>query len=66
MVNDSDLVICYVNMEEYRSGSKTTVKYAQKQGKEIINIYREEDKPFYGMTREEIDEYWKKLKSGLN
>ena len=59
MIDDCDVVICYVNMEEYRSGAKQAVKYAQKQGKEICNLFRDEDKPFYGWAQAEKDEYWK-------
>jgi len=53
MVDDCDLVICYVDMKEYRSGAKRAVNYAKKQGKQIINLFKEEDRPFYGMTEEE-------------
>ena len=55
MVDDSDVVIAYVNFKEYRSGAKRAVNYAKKQKKTVINLYREEDEPFYGMTREEVD-----------
>ncbi|MBO5022363.1 MAG: hypothetical protein J6C53_02670 [Clostridia bacterium] len=40
MIDDSDLIICYVNMDRYRSGAKRAVQYAIQQGKEIINLYR--------------------------
>jgi len=56
MVDDSDVVIAYVNFKEYRSGAKRAVNYAKQQNKVVINLYKEEDRPFYGMTREEIDE----------
>ncbi len=41
MVDDSDMVICYVDTKRYRSGAKKAVKYAEKQGKRVINLFRE-------------------------
>lgn len=35
------------------------MRYAEKQGLNIINLYRKQDLPFYGMTKEEIDTYMK-------
>ncbi len=61
MIDGCDTLICYVNTSEYRSGAKTALRYAEKQGLKIINLYREEDQPFYGMTQEQIDEYWQSL-----
>ena len=61
MVDDSDIVICYVDMKEYRSGAKKAVNYAKKQGKQIINLFDEKDRPFYGMTEEEKQAEYKKL-----
>ena len=58
MIDGCDTLICYVNPTEYRSGAKTALRYAEKRGLKIINLYRDEDKPFYGMTKEQIDEYW--------
>ena len=66
MVDDSDLIICYVDMKEYRSGAKRAVKYAMKQGKEVINLYREQDRPFYGMTKEEIEAEWERIKNKVD
>ena len=66
MVDDSDLIICYVDMNEYRSGAKRAIKYAIKQNKPVINIFSEQDKPFYGMTSEEIDKEWEKIKRKLD
>ena len=43
MVDDSQMIICYVDMSEHRSGAKLAVEYAVQQGKEIINLFREED-----------------------
>lgn len=57
MIDDCDTLICYVNTSEYRSGAKTTLRYAENCGLKIVNLYRKEDQPFYGMTKEQIDEY---------
>ena len=57
MIDDCDTLICYVNTSEYRSGAKTALRYAEKCGLKIVNLYRKEDLPFYGMTKEQIDEY---------
>ena len=62
MVDDSDIVICYVDMKEYRSGAKRAVNYAIKKNKKIINLFRERDRPFYGMTNEQIQKEWEKFK----
>ncbi len=61
IVDDCDLVICYVDMKEYRSGAKRAVNYAKRQGKPIINLYKEEDRPFYGMTDKEKEIEYKKF-----
>ena len=61
MIDGCDTLICYVDEYTYRSGAKTALRYAQKKGLKIINLYRDEDQPFYGMSKEEIDEYWRNL-----
>lgn len=66
MVDDCDLVICYVDMKEYRSGAKRAVNYAISQGKKVINLYREQDRPFYNMTKEEIEAEWEKIKNKVD
>lgn len=66
MIDDCDALICYVNTLEYRSGAKTALRYAEKRGLKIINLYRKEDKPFYGMTYEQAHAYWKTLTENLN
>ncbi len=38
MVNDSNLVICYVNYDSSWTAAKQAVDYAKKKGKEIVNI----------------------------
>ena len=55
MVDDSDVVVGYVDMKEYRSGAKRAINYAKRQHKTVINLFKEEDRPFYGMTDEEIE-----------
>ena len=44
MVDESDIIICYVDMNSYKSGAKTAVKYALKQNKKVINLYDKDDK----------------------
>ena len=61
MIDGCDTLICYVDESTYRSGAKTAMRYATKKGLTIVNLYREEDKPFYGMSKEEIKAYWKNL-----
>ena len=61
MIDDCNTLICYVNTAEYRSGAKKALRYAEKCGLKIVNLYRDEDKPFYSMTKEQIDEYWRNL-----
>ena len=39
MVDESDLIICYVDMKAYRSGAKTAVYYALKQNKKVVNLF---------------------------
>ena len=58
MIDGCDTLICYVNPTEYRSGAKAALRYAEKRGLKIANLYREKDQPFHGMTKEQIDEYW--------
>ena len=65
MVDDCSIVICYVDMKEFRSGAKRAVNYAKKQGKQIINLFQEQDRPFYGMTKEEIEAEWEKRRNEL-
>jgi len=59
MIDTCDTLICYVDRNAYRSGAKTAMRYAEKRGLKIINLYREENQPFYDMTKEEIDAYLK-------
>ena len=41
MVDRADLIICYI--EEKHGGAYQTVKYAEKAGKTIINLFEEDD-----------------------
>ena len=61
MVDDCDLVICYVDMKKSKSGAKRAINYAKKKGKKIINLFRDEDRAFYGMSEQEIEAEWNKF-----
>ena len=37
------------------------MNYAKRKGLEIINLYDEKDEPTYVMTKEEKEDYYKKL-----
>ena len=63
MIDGCNALICYVDPSAYRSGAKTAMRYAQKQGLKVINLFREQDRPFYGMTEEEKEVYWKNISS---
>ena len=41
MVDKSNLIICYVDMNKIYSGSKLAIKYAIKKNKKIINLYND-------------------------
>lgn len=60
MIDGCDTLVGYVNEKSVRSGAKTAMRYAMKKGLEIINLYREEDQPLYGMTEKDFDEFRKK------
>ena len=66
MVDDSDIVICYVDFDKRQSGAKIAVKYAQKQNKKVINLFKEQDRPFYGMTEEEKEIEIQRIKNELD
>ncbi len=61
MIDACDALICYVDEKAFRSGAKTAMRYAVRKGLRIINLYDEKDKPFYGMTDEEICAKWKEV-----
>lgn len=66
MVDNCDLLIAYADLKAMQSGARRVVNYATKQGKEVINLYRDDDDPFFNKTREELDkmfvEYYKGIK----
>ena len=39
MIDDSDLIICFVDMKSYKSGAKSAINYALTKGKPIINLF---------------------------
>ena len=40
MIDECDTLICYVDEGAYQSGAKTAMRYAQKKGLHIVNLYR--------------------------
>ena len=51
MIDECDTLICYVETAaKYRSGARTAMRYAEKRGLKIINLYREEDNPIHNLT----------------
>lgn len=40
MIESCDTLICYVDTSAYRSGAKTVLRYAEKNGLKIFNLYR--------------------------
>ena len=66
MIDTCDTLICYVNTLQDKSGAKTALLYAEKRGLKIVNLYREEDNPFYGMTKEEIQKFWNKISAQIS
>ncbi len=61
MLENCDTLICYVNNSIRHSGAKYALNYAEKLGLKIINLYKECDDPFYGMTNEESMEMIEKF-----
>ena len=47
MVDNSELIICNVDIKRYNSGAKSAICYAIKQNKKIINLFNNEDKAFF-------------------
>ena len=41
MIDSSDTLICYVDESAYRSGAKTAMRYAERKGLKIVNLWRE-------------------------
>ncbi|MBO5851749.1 MAG: hypothetical protein J6R29_05415 [Clostridia bacterium] len=42
MIQNCDLLICWVDKNKFKSGAKTAFNYALKQGKKVINIFDED------------------------
>ncbi len=59
MMDECDTLICYVDPTQRRIGAKTDMNYAKRKGLRILNLFREEDRPTFGMTADEADTYWK-------
>lgn len=43
MIDDCDILICYVNKKHNKSGAKLAMNYAKRKGLEIINLYDEKN-----------------------
>ena len=61
MIDGCDTLICYVDKKQSPSGAKTAMNYAKRKGVRIINLFREEDSPTFGMTDDQKKEYWNSL-----
>ena len=61
MIDECDTLICYVDKKRSPSGAKTAMNYAKRKGVKIINLFREDDDPTFGMTKEEKTNYWDKV-----
>lgn len=55
MIDNSDLIICYVDMNISKRGAKYAIVYAMKKNKKIINLFKEEDRNFNKLTKEEFE-----------
>lgn len=58
MINTCDTLICYVDESINKSGAKTAMHYAARNGLKIINLFRKEDLPFYGIDQEKFTVEW--------
>lgn len=54
MIEESDIIICYVDLSKSSSGAKRAIDYARKLNKTIINLYKDTDNPFYDKSKEYI------------
>lgn len=61
MIDGCSLLICYVNPDARGGGARAAMRYAERRGVATINLYRKEDQPLYGMSKQEIDKIWDKL-----
>lgn len=62
MVDRCDIVICFVDMENTKSGARRAIKYALKTNKPVINLFNNEDRPYWGMSRDEVMKDWEDKK----
>ncbi len=53
MIDTCQTMICYVDTKNTASGAKKAQNYAMRKGLKVINLFKEEDSAFYGMTKEE-------------
>lgn len=65
MIDECDTLICYVDKKQNPSGAKTAMNYAKRRGLKIVNLFREEDSPTFGMTADEAKTYWDNYLSGI-
>ena len=61
MIDECDILICYVDKKQSPSGAKMAMNYAKRKGLKIINLFREDDDPTFYMTEEERKAYWDNL-----
>ena len=61
MIDGCDTLICYVDKKQSPSGAKIAMNYAKRKRLKIINLFREEDSPTFGMTADEAKTYWDNL-----
>lgn len=63
MIDTCDTIICYVNPNKNYGGARIALKYAQKKGLKIINLYQDEDNIFFGKTEEEKEKIIQGIKN---
>lgn len=66
MINDSDVVICYVDQDKKTSGAKSAMNYAAKHNKIVINLFNNIDNPIYGKNRECLNIEFQKYLDNTN
>lgn len=65
MINECDTLICYVDEKRCISGAKRALCYAKEKGLKIVNLWKEEDNPFFGMSQSEAIAYIKEALAKL-
>lgn len=58
MIDGCNTLICYVDTSVRGSGARLALNYAESKGLKIVNVYRAQDTPYYGMTNEQATESW--------